>query len=58
MVLQIHKISILKEIFKDKIFEARQKSTKSSKIFTLKNFRLYGIMAGHWLKTYTKFENG
>ena len=29
--------------FKDKIFEARQKSSKSLKIFTLKNFRLYGI---------------
>jgi len=32
------------KIFEDKIFEARQKSAKSSKILTLENFRQYCIL--------------
>jgi len=35
-------IYLERQNFQNKIFEARQKSVKSLKIFTFENFRLYG----------------
>ena len=38
------KISFKRRLWSTKIFKARQKFSKSSKFFTLKNFRLYNII--------------